>query len=494
MRRPGGQAAAAMASAASPPNGVPAPRRRRAPLLPWRSTSGRFLLLHLVLSLACVVPILLYLYFQIDRVLLADFARPLEYRQSNLENHYKSGGIAELTTSVASRAERAHRDQTAILLVDAQGRKLAGNLSAWPGDLAAPQDWTPVTLQRDGTAHPDEFLVRTALFGPGYRLLLGGLLDNRADMRAALLLALLAAFALAIPIGLLGSLTIVHEMNRMVAAIASIGQHVGAGDLRRRAETDGSGDPVDRLKVSLNAMLDRIEALVEEHRVLTDALAHDLRSPLTRIHIQVTQGLAEAPGRDQQPRFEAIAQEVARVLHMLESALEISRAEAGIGRGTFERFDLGAMLRDLHEIYQPLAAASGVTITVSCPPDLDFYGNRALVARALANLIDNALKYGAQGGEIALEASATETQAHLCVADRAAGIPAERRTEAIRKFGRLDGARSTPGSGLGLTLVSAVASLHDGRFELEDNRPGLRARLVLSRQLTASSQAQGATP
>lgn len=449
-------------------------------LLPWRSTSGRFVLLHLVLSLACTLPVLFYVYFQIDRIILADFTRPLEFRQSNLDKQYGLGGIAKLGSEVRSRAARAHRDKTAILLVDPAGRTIAGNIDKWPSGLAAPSNWTPFTLKREDEPRPEEFLVRTVRYPSGHRLLLGGLLDNRADMHGALLLALFAAFALAIPLGLLGSFVIVREMNRMVAAIGNIGQQVGAGDLGRRAETDGSGDPVDRLKTSLNAMLDRIEALVEEHRTLTDALAHDLRSPLTRIHIQVAQALAADLDAAERERFDTISQEVGIVLHMLESALEISRAEAGVGRGTFERFNIADMLRDLREIYQPLAEAGGVAITAACHQDLHVQGNRALVARALANLIDNALKYGAEGGVIALEAEAVGTHVHVCVADRAEGIPAERRAEAIRKFGRLDSSRSTPGSGLGLSLVSAVASLHGGRLELEDNQPGLRARLVLS--------------
>ena len=459
---------------------------------PWDSTSGRFALLNLVLCLACILPVLLFVYFQIDRILLADFALPLEFRQSNLETHYRNGGLPELTTSVASRAARAHRDQTAILLVDAQGRKLAGNLTAWPDGLATPQDWTPAALHRQGKSHTEEFLVRTVRFASGDRLLLGGLLDNRAEMRKALLLALLAALAIAVPIGLLGSLAIVREMNRMVAAIAYVGQHVAEGDLGRRAETDGSGDPVDRLKTSLNALLDRIEALVEEHRVLTDALAHDLRSPLTRIHIQVSRGLAEeTSGSEQTSRLEFIDREVEYVLYVLEGALEISRAEAGIGKANFEHFDVTAMVVDLGEIYQPLASSRAVVITVVCPSGLALYGNRVLVARALANLIDNALKYGADGGEIALEAFATDREVQLCVADRSTGIPSERINQAIRKFGRLDSARSTPGSGLGLTLVRAVASLHGGRLELEDNDPGLRARLIIPQHVTQTSNQRG---
>lgn len=448
-------------------------------VVPWRSTSGRFVILSLAICLTCVVPILGYVYHEIDRLLLAEFQRPLEYRQGNLLKHFDKGGIAELQTSVASRAARAYQDQTAVLLVDSAGRKLAGNLANWPDGLAAPQEWAPATLHREGAHSPEDFLVLTTRLPSGERLLLGGLLDNRASMQATLLRALFAALALAIPIGLAGSLVFVREMNRMVAAIGAVGDHVAEGDLGRRAEIDGSGDPVDRLKLSLNRMLDRIETLVEEHSTLTDALAHDLRSPLTHIHIQVSQALADPAGTDQQRRFDVISQELERLLHMLESALEISRAEAGIGRRDFECFDAGRVLRDLCEIYQPAAQAVGVKILTACAPDLCVNGNHGLVARALANLVDNALKYGAEGGEITLEASAIDGQVHLAVVDRANGIPAARHAEAMRKFGRLDRARSTPGSGLGLSLVTAVASLHRGKLALQENSPGLRATLIL---------------
>lgn len=452
-------------------------------LAPWRSTSGRFVLLNLGLCLACVGPVLGYVYFEIDRIMLADFQRPLEYRQGNLLRHYDRGGVAELQTSVASRASRAFQDQTAVLLVDRDGRRLSGNLAAWPDGLAAPQDWAPTSLRRDGVGRAEEFLVLTTKLPTGHRLLLGGLLDNRSSMRATLLRGLLGALALGIPIGLVGSIFIVREMNRMVEAISRVGDHVAAGDLGHRAGIDGSGDPVDRLKMSLNAMLDRIEQLVEEHRTLTDALAHDLRSPLTHIHIQVAQALGDAAGAEQRPRFELISQELGRVLHMLDGALEISRAEAGIGRGEFEHFDAGVMIGDLCEIYRPAAQAAGVTITAILAPGLDVQGNRGLVARAVANLIDNAIKYGADGGEITLEARGTGKEILLIVADRAGGIPAARQAEALRRFGRLDSARSTSGSGLGLSLVTAVASLHRGKLDLQDNRPGLRATLALARPI-----------
>lgn len=462
-------------------DGTTADARSARPRFRWRSTSTRFTLLYFLLSLACTLPILLYVYREVDAILLTDFTRPLEFRLSNLERSFKAGGLPKLRTAVASRSARAHRDKTAILLVDTNGRKLAGNLDAWPAGLVAPGDWTPATLQRDDVQHPEQFLVRTMRLPSGHRLLLGGLLDNRADMHGALLLAMAAAFALAVPLGLLGSFAMVREMNRMVAAIADVGRQVGAGNLQRRAETDGSGDPVDRLKTALNTTLDRVEALVDEHRVLTDALAHDLRSPLARIHMQVATASDLSADNDQSARFVTIAHELDGMLHILESALEISRAEAGIGRNNFEEIDVGAMLHDLREIFQPLATTCGVEIAAQGKSGIMLRGNRALLARALSNLIDNALKYGAEGGHMLLEAAYRGDRVQISVSDRARGIPQQRHKDALRKFGRLDDARSTPGSGLGLALVSSVASLHNGVFELHDNLPGLRTTLVLPR-------------
>lgn len=211
-----------------------APVRRR----PWRSTSARFTLLYFLLSLACTIPVLVYVYTEVDAILLSEFTRPLEFRQSNLDKQYRNGGIPKLAAEVESRAERVHHDQTAILLVDPAGRKLAGNLTAWPATIPLSGRWVPATLERQEVGHAEQFLVRAKLLPTGHRLLLGGLLDNRAEMRGALLTALFAALALAIPIGLIGSLALVRQMNRMVAAIGDVGEHVGAGDLRRRAATD----------------------------------------------------------------------------------------------------------------------------------------------------------------------------------------------------------------------------------------------------------------
>ncbi len=268
----------------------------------------------------------------------------------------------------------------------------------------------------------------------------------------------------------------------MVEIIAVAGQHVADGNLSRRLATDGSSDPLNRLRESLNAMMARIETLVEELRLLTDALAHDIRSPLMRISAHVQRATRMLARTDNLASFNAISREVAGLLQLLKSALEIGRAEAGIGREDFAPFDVVEVLSDLCEMYLPSATDKGVTIPCEDSSPVQLLGDRGLIARALANLVDNALKYGADGPQIELAVYMEADDVALVVADQGKGIPADRRGEALRKFGRLDGARADGGSGLGLALVNAVAALHGGSLTLQDNRPGLCATMRLKRE------------
>jgi signal transduction histidine kinase len=236
-------------------------------------------------------------------------------------------------------------------------------------------------------------------------------------------------------------------------------------------------------------MLARIQALVEELRLVTDALAHDLRSPLTRMRASVEKAMTEGSEDARRHAIEAISNEIDLMLRMIAGTLEISRTEAGMGLENFGAFDLGALTRDLCEMYQPLAEEKGVSIEVDKPREMKFFGNRELIGQAVSNLIDNALKYGSGGASIRVGVDESDISVLLWVADRGSGIPAHRREEALRKYRRLDQARATDGSGLGLALVRAVARLHGGELILEDNDPGLRAVIRLPRTGSAGAGA-----
>jgi len=252
---------------------------------------------------------------------------------------------------------------------------------------------------------------------------------------------------------------------------------VAAGDLARRVALDGSQDAFEALAVSVNAMLDRIAALMTELKVATDGLAHDLRSPLTRLRATLERALAASQDEGARVAVLRALDEGDRLLAMLDTALRITRAEAGLGREAFVEIDLATMIRDLVEMFEPLAEDRGMTVSATVPATLPIVAHREILGQALANLVDNALKYG--DGQVEVTATRIAGGVAISVVDDGPGIPADRRPEAMKRFGRLDAARSESGAGLGLTLAAAVAHLHDGTLTLEDNRPGLIARLTL---------------
>jgi signal transduction histidine kinase len=424
---------------------------------------------------------LLFMYHRTDRIIVEGHRSTVNDRKAILLREYRNGGILQLAKGVRERSSHGVLTQGILLLVDRDGRRIAGSIEAWPAPLREQTEWREMALYRRGRAVPERFGLSAIRFPSGERLLVGVVVDDRGRMREALEIALAIALLLAIPTSLAGGLILLRFMNRRVHAIGDVAARIAAGDLTGRVETLGTNDPFDRLGISLNAMLSRIESLVEELRLVTDALAHDLRSPLMRIRAWLEKAGDEPAGTSQRPALDAISQEIDGMLRMLAGTLEISRTEAGMGRENFAPFDLAALTQDLCEMYHPLAEENGVSITVDDPRAVRFLGNRELIGQAVSNLVDNALKYASSGGDIRIGVDENESSVLLWVADRGGGIPVSRRDEALRKYRRLDGARASDGSGLGLALVRAVAQLHGGSLILEDNLPGLRAVLNLPR-------------
>jgi len=285
------------------------------------------------------------------------------------------------------------------------------------------------------------------------------------------------AMAMAVALAGLGAWLAARMIEARLGRTVATAEAVAAGDLARRVALDGSQDAFEALAVSVNAMLDRIAALMTELKVATDGLAHDLRSPLTRLRATLERALAASQDEGARVAVLRALDEGDRLLAMLDTALRITRAEAGLGREAFVEIDLATMIRDLVEMFEPLAEDRGMTVSATVPATLPIVAHREILGQALANLVDNALKYG--DGQVEVTATRVAGGVAISVVDDGPGIPADRRPEAMKRFGRLDAARSESGAGLGLTLAAAVAHLHDGTLTLEDNRPGLIARLTL---------------
>jgi signal transduction histidine kinase len=443
----------------------------------------RVALISLAFSLLISVPVLLFVYHQTDSLFEQRVRSRIDDRERNLFYGYGQDGVRGMVGAIKEEIDTGMVRNGAILLVDRQGRKIAGNIEAWPPILRPGVDWVEIRLYPEGSRQAVLYALRTIELPTGERLLLGTSIEDRERMRASLLEALVGALLLALPLGLVGGILLLRVTERRARAVGRVAAQIAAGDFSHRLDEQAEGEEFAMVAAAINAMLERIEELVEQLRLVTDSLAHDLRSPLTRMRANIEKAAGYADQEPEQQALEAISTDIDRMLRLISATLEISRAEAGMGRQHFTSFDLGGLLRDICEIYQPVAEERGMAIDLDEPSTIPFFGDRQMIGRAVANLVDNALKYAGNGGSIVLAGSDRGDLAEISVSDRGPGIRAELREDAVRKYRRLEESRTTEGSGLGLALVRAVARLHGGDVVLEDNQPGLKVRLVLRREV-----------
>ncbi|KQX19507.1 MULTISPECIES: sensor histidine kinase [unclassified Sphingomonas] len=406
-----------------------------------------------------------------------------EQLRDQLLGSYRQGGFAALGAAVAARTQPGRAPGAAVLLVDRGGRPVAGNIAEWPPSLPSSSAAATIDLFRIGHDESEQiYLVATPLAGGG-RLLTGHVVESELRFAVILEEAMVSAFAVAVALAAFAAWSSTRLIHGRLAATVGTARAVTAGNLDHRVPVDGGDDAFDALGATINAMLDRIAALMAELKIATDGLAHDLRSPLTRLRSTLERALDASEGEEAKGAVARAIDEGDRLLTMLDTALRISRAEAGIGRESFVDTDLSAMVEDMVEVYGPLAEDNGFAIVADAPAGIRGHVHRELLGQALANLIDNAMKYGA--GRIVVAARRTRDGAVVSVGDDGPGIAENQRPEALRRFGRLDAARSKAGAGLGLALASAVARLHDGALELHDNGPGLRVELHLGPGISA---------
>lgn len=419
---------------------------------------GLILLLELLFGAAVMLSVTQLIRAELDAA-DSDLAGQLH---SDLAAVAREQGIEALARMIAARV--ANDSDEVILLSRPDGRRIAGNLSTWPPVVPPATRWTTVDLYRTGDDQPGQFGILAARLPGGVRLLAGHRVDESAQFRQRVESALTTALWMALPLALAGAWFAVHIIDRRIERIVLTAGQVRAGDIARRVPLDGSGDSFDQLGGAINGMLDRIGGLLSELRLLTDSMAHDLRSPLTRLRARIDRAMLSDDPEALRGAIEGIGREADQLLAMLTTALEISRAEAGIGRDRFSGVDLAEALTDLAELYEPLVEDGGRQLVLAITARPVVQAHRELLGQAVSNLIDNALKYGA--GRLTLSLSQDAEGVVIALSDEGPGIPPEREREATRRFGRLDAARSESGAGLGLSLVAAVAQLHGGKMRL----------------------------
>jgi signal transduction histidine kinase len=459
-----------------------------------RTTAFKLTLVYLTIFAVFAGFLLGYFAWNTNRLITDQITQTVDAEISGLTEQYRLGGLRRLVFIIEARSRRSN---TNLYLVTAPaGEALAGNVgSLFVGTLNTP-GWSETVYRRlddpDGSNHLA--LVHVVELPGGFRLLVGHDLEERQRLREIVLAAGRWSLAFVIVLGVAGGLFVTRRVLKRVDAMGATTQKIMEGDLAGRLPVSGAGDELDRLATNLNVMLERIEALMHGLKEISDNIAHDLRTPLTRLRNRCEEALRVAQNESQyRAALESTIEESDALIRTFNALLMIARAESGQARDGMENLDAAEIARDIAELYEPLAEEKGIALRIKAPAPARVHGNRELISQAVANLVDNAIKYGAPERpgesaippEIVVTAAPQEDKVLLTVSDSGSGIPATDRTRAIERFVRLEQSRSQPGSGLGLSLASVVARLHGGELKLEDNCPGLRSVLALPRAATA---------
>ncbi len=449
----------------------------------FRTTAFKLSLAYLLIFAVGAGVVLSGIDWNVNALLDAQIGQTIEAEITGLAEQYDSGGIRQLVTTVERRTQQP--GSSLYLVTNFAGEPLAGNVATLPSGVIDRPGLVETPYERQNDSRPAHLaLARVFLLPSGFRLLVGRDLEERENLRNVMIHALFSSLFWLMLVGVVCGLLVSLKILRRVDAMNASAKSIMAGDMSGRLPLAGTGDEFDRLAENLNAMIARIGDLMTGVQEVSDNIAHDLRTPLTRLRNGAEEALR---GRDdavlQRGALEKVIAEADGLIAVFNALLMIARAEAGAGREQLVEGDVGAVLEDVVELYEPVAEEAGTELVARVEPGLHATFNRELLGQALANLIDNALKYGAaaQGAAapISIAAKQADGRVEISVADRGPGIAAADRGRVLDRFVRLEGSRSRPGSGLGLSLAAAIARLHGGDVRIEDNEPGLRVVLTL---------------
>ena len=453
----------------------------------FRATAFRLALAILAVSAVGAGVVLAIIAWQVVAVVDEEIARTIDAEAKGLTDAYNHEGLVGLYSSIEARKRQP--GASLYLLTDPAGESLAGNVEQIPLEVLERRGFIVVNYRTNGPGdRVRQALVRIYKLPPGFLLLVGHDLGDRARIEGVMVRALAISLIFFAALAAVGALFVARNVLKRIDDINTSAHGIMAGDVTGRLPVSGSGDELDRLAESLNGMLSRINVLMQGLREVSDNIAHDLRTPLTRLRNHAEAALAfGGDAAAYRVALEKTIEESDALIKIFNALLLIARAEAGGEVDGQTSFDVCEAARAVVELYEPIAEEDGVDLAVDIEAPLYVCGNRELIGQTIANLIDNALKYGALsdcGGEgvkprIVVAARRSRESVELTVADRGPGIASADRERVLGRFVRLEGSRSRPGSGLGLSLAAAVARLHGGRVELEDNEPGLRVRMIL---------------
>ncbi|WP_171129133.1 MULTISPECIES: ATP-binding protein [unclassified Ruegeria] len=446
-----------------------------------RNSRTRLVLASMVLSTLLTATVLAVAYVTANRTITGETRSVVTAELTGLADEYERRGLLGLMAAIERRLPSASERDAVYLLADRNGNRLAGNLFRWPDTISAGSGWVELQLRKLDTDQLVPISAASVRLTGGERLLVGRDALARQQFDRVLLRSVVLALGAALALSLLTGWLLTRLVFSRLKDIADTAETIVSGDLSQRMHLRGTGDEFDQVAGTLNTMLDRIEELISNLRTTSNSIAHDLRSPLSRLRQRIA-SLGE-PGKTEEEREVDIARasvEIDHLLRVLSQLTEISRAEAGLGREQFEAVNLLQLVADAVELYEPVAADQGIRLAVTGTA-APIQGHRPLLSQALSNLLENAMRYSPAGSQITIEIAEDGAFARLSVRDQGPGVPEQDLPRLHMPFVTLDPARTERNAGLGLALVSAIARMHGGKFVARNCDPGLETTLKLAK-------------
>ncbi|MGY3621100.1 signal transduction histidine kinase [Bradyrhizobium sp. USDA 10063] len=447
-----------------------------------RSTTFRLALIAIATFGVIASAIFIYVYLSTASFVRGRSDQAIRDEYSDLRGAYERSGREGLIELIRNRIADSSSADDVYLLVDSASAVLAGNLDKWPSAATAAREWTEFRApHRPDAASQSLFRAMSSTLPTGDRLLVGTDISDLDSFAAKIKAAVIAIIFLMFVVAVVASILVTQRTVGRIESINAISRAIMQSGLDKRIPLRGSHDEWDRVAENLNLMLDRIEALMGDVKQVSDNVAHDLRTPLTRMRGRLEKAYhgERIGGNDQALIGDTIA-DLDAVLGMFASITRIAHIETQARKGAFRTVNLVEIASEVVELYDAAAERDGTDLSITGEREVLVTGDRDLLFDAIANLVDNAIKHGRAGGRIVVACENVDDGAAIAITDDGPGIPPSERDHVFKRFYRLEQSRYTPGNGLGLSLVAAVAHLHGARIELRDHSPGLQFKLWFS--------------
>ena len=424
-----------------------------------------------------------YVYLSTSSYVRSRSDRAIMTEYLSLHDAYQRSGRDGLVALIQQRVADKSFAENVYSLVDPSLTVLGGNVKAWPSTVTAASGWTEFRAREPFRSATNQPLLRAKVetFPSGDRLLVGRDISDLDSFADNIKTAVISAAALIFALAGMASILVTRRTVGRIESINATSRAIMLSGLDKRIPLRGTNDEWDRVAENLNLMLDRIETLMGEVKQVSDNVAHDLRTPLTRMRGRLERAYhAERIGENDQLLISDTIADLDAVLRIFSSLSRIAQIETAARKGGFRSVNLTEIAGQVVELYDAAAEQDGTRLTIVGDPEVLVTGDRDLIFDAIANLVDNAIKHGRAGGQVVVANENIDGKPVITIADDGSGIPADQYEHVFKRFYRLEHSRGTPGNGLGLSLVAAVARLHGARIEMLDNSPGLKLKLWFS--------------